>query len=137
MEKNVIYMYDTGVSHNSYPVSCSTSVHATHYSCYHYSHSPFSLFTPQGVPPTHDVAALPDEVLKIRVAALVGDLRQSGLLAAEGLVQVKQLQGRVGKLPERRREDLTSHEIKMTLEVYREGGEALGTPEGRSDVTRE
>ena len=35
---------------------------------------------------------IPDVVLQVLLAALVGDLRQPGLLAGEGLVQVKQLQ---------------------------------------------
>ena len=35
---------------------------------------------------------IPDVVLQVLLSALVGDLRQPGLLAGEGLVQVKQLQ---------------------------------------------
>ena len=117
IEKKMRSTHVTHVPHTTLILSSvPTSVHTTHYSCYHSSYHPLSPFSPQIVPPTHDVAALPDEVLEVRVAALVGDLRQSGLLAAEGLVQVKQLQGRVGKLPERRRENLTTHEGKMTSE---------------------
>ena len=42
-----------------------------------------------------DVGALGDEVVEVLVRALVRDLRQPGLLRAEGLVQVEQLQLRV------------------------------------------
>ena len=39
-----------------------------------------------------DVSALPDEVLEVLLPALVGDLREPGLLAGESLVEVKELQ---------------------------------------------
>ena len=37
-------------------------------------------------------SAIPDIVLQVLLAALVGDLSQSGFLAGECLVQIKQLQ---------------------------------------------
>ena len=46
----------------------------------------------------HDVGRLAHEVVQVGVGALVRDLRQTGLLRGERLVQVEQLQLRVGEL---------------------------------------
>ena len=64
-----------------------------------------------------DVPRLPHEVVQVLVLALVRQLRQSHLLLRELVVQVKQLQGRVGKLPEHWREGPRGQSQQRDLEL--------------------